>query len=121
MLIGYGMVKVFKIVTPDGDIDYWATNDLTMHELKRLQLAEFAWKIEEYHRGIKQFCGVERCQVRASRAQRNHIGLALRAFLRLECYCLATGITWFHAKTDIIREAVRVYLAHPLYTLLPTA
>ena len=120
-LKGYGMVKVFKIVTPDGDIDYWATNDLTMHELKRLQLAEFAWKIEEYHRGIKQFCGVERCQVRASRAQRNHIGLALRAFLRLECYCLATGITWFHAKTDIIREAVRVYLAHPLYTLLPTA
>ena len=64
-----------------------------MHELKRLQLAEFAWKIEEYHRSIKQFCGVERTHGRASRAQRNHIGLALRAFLRLECYCLATGIT----------------------------
>lgn len=120
-LKGYGMVKVFKIVTPDGDIDYWTTNDLTMQELKRLQLAEFAWTIEEYHRGLKQFCGVERCQLRASRAQRNHIGLALRAFLRLECQSLVTGISWFHAKTNIIRQAVRAYLAHPFYTLLPTA
>lgn len=78
-LKGYGMVKVFKIVTPDGDIDYWTTNDLTMQELKRLQLAEFSWAVEEYHRGLKQFCGVERCQVRSSRGQRNHIGLAQRA------------------------------------------
>lgn len=28
-----------------------------------LQLAESAWAIKEYHRGIKQFCGVERWQV----------------------------------------------------------
>lgn len=120
-LKGYGMVKVFKIVTPDGDIDYWTTNDLNLSELQRLQWSEFAWAIEEYHRGLKQFCGVERCQVRSSRGQRNHIGLALRAFLRLEYHCLTTGITWFHAKTNIIREAVRAYLANPLYTLLPTA
>ena len=39
-LKGYGMVKVFKIVTPDGDIDYWTTNDLTMQELKRLGLTQ---------------------------------------------------------------------------------
>ncbi len=115
------MVKVFQIVTPDGDIDYWATNDLAMHELQRLQLAEFAWAIEEYHRGLKQFCGVERCQVRSRRGQRNHIGLALRAFLRLEFHCLVTVISWFHAKTDIVRQAVRTYLADPLYTLNPTA
>lgn len=39
-LKGYGMVKVFKIVTPDGDIDEWATNDLNLPELQRLQWAE---------------------------------------------------------------------------------
>lgn len=59
--------------------------------------------------------------MRSSRGQRNHIGLALRAFLRLECHCLATGISWFHAKTDIVRQAVRAYLAQPVYTLLATA
>jgi hypothetical protein len=39
-LKGYGFIKVFKIVAPNGDIDYWATNDLNLGELQRLQLAE---------------------------------------------------------------------------------
>ncbi|HEX3558741.1 MAG TPA: IS701 family transposase, partial [Pyrinomonadaceae bacterium] len=43
------------------------------------------------------------------------------AFLRLEIHCYRTGISWFEAKTSIIREAVRVYLAKPLYTLNSTA
>ena len=64
---------------------------------------------------------VERCFARKAIAQRNHIGLALRAFLRLERYCFSNGISWFEAKTNIIREAVRAYLAKPIYTLKPTA
>jgi hypothetical protein len=120
-LKGYGFVKVFKIVTPDGDIDYWATNDLNLVELQRLQFAEFAWAIEEYHRGLKQCCGAERAQVRASRAQRNHIGLAIRAFLRLELHWFATGVSWYEAKLGIVRDAVRAYLAAPRFFLHPTA
>ena len=120
-LKGYGFVKVFKIVTPDGDIDYWATNNLSLHELRRLQLAEFAWAVEEYHRGLKQCCGAERAQVRSSRAQRNHVGLSIRAFLRLELYSFATGISWYEAKLEIIRDAVRAYLAAPRFSLNPTA
>jgi putative transposase len=85
-LRGYGFIKVFKIVAPNGDIDDWATNDLNLSELGRLRLAELAWSIEEYHRGLKQCCGVERSPVRSSRGQRNHIGLAIRAFLRLEIH-----------------------------------
>jgi putative transposase len=117
----YGMIKVFKIVARDGDIEYWATNDLTMDELTRLKYAEQVWMIEDYHRGIKQFCGIDRAQARSACAQRNHFQLALRAFLRLEHHRMLTGISWFEAKTDIIRHAVRAYLAHPLYTLGPTA
>jgi hypothetical protein len=119
-LKGYGFIKVFKIVTPHGDIEYGATNDLDMSELQRLKYAELAWTIETYHRGIKQFCGIERAQVRAARAQRNHINLALRAFLRLESYCFVKGISWFEAQTAIIREAVRAYLAQPAFSLNPT-
>ena len=71
--------------------------------------------IETYHRGIKQFCGIERCQARSATAQRNHIELALRAFLRLEFHSFVKGISWFEAKTSIIRDAVRAYLAQPSY------
>ena len=120
-LKGYGKVKVFKLVTPDGDIDYWATNNLNLDELQRLQFAEFAWAIEEYHRGLKQCCGVERAQVRSSRAQRNHVGLAIRAFLRLELHWFTTGVSWYEAKLSIVRNAVRAYLAAPRYALTPTA
>lgn len=106
-LKGYGLIRVFKIVTPHGDIDYWATNDLNLSELTRLRWAENGWAIETFHRGLKQCCGVERAQVRAARAQRNHIALALRAFLRLETFCYQRGLSWYHAKLDIIRHAVR--------------
>ncbi len=92
-----------------------------MAPLMRVRVTGYARIIERYHQGIKQFCGVERAQVRAARARRNHIGLALRAFLRLEWRCYRTGLSWFEAKTAILRPAVRAYLANPLYTLPATA
>ena len=116
-LPGYGLVKVFRIVAQDGDTEYWASGDLAMTELERLCYAERSWAIEVYHRGLKQHCGVERCQARRARAQRSHIGLAVRAFLRLESWCYRHLTTWFDAKRDIIRDAVRAYLAQPKFTL----
>jgi putative transposase len=120
-LKGYGLVKVFRIDAPDGDIEYWASSDLGMHELRRVQYAGYANNIEQYHHGIKQFCGVERCQAHGARAQRSHIGLALRAFLRLDSHCFHAGISWFAAKTQIVRDAVRAYIARPQYHLIRTA
>jgi putative transposase len=116
-LEGFGSIRVFKVVSPDGDIEYWATNDLLMDEMTRLSQAEQSWAIENYHRGLKQCCGVERSQVRAARAQRNHIGLAIRAFLRLEQHFYTTGVSWYEAKARIYRGAVRAYIANPMYKL----
>lgn len=120
-LEGYGLVRVFRIVSRDGDIEHWATDDLAMDGLTRLKLAERSWAIENYHRGIKQCCGVERAQVRAAKAQRNHIGLSIRAFLRLEHHCYTTGVSWYEAKARVIRDSVRAYIARPLYKLPSTA
>jgi hypothetical protein len=120
-LEGFGLIRVFKIVATDGDIELWATNKVEMGEWVRVRFAGFAWTIENYHRGLKQFCLIERAQIRSRRAWRNHIGLCLRAFLRLESHCYHKGISWYEAKATIIREAVRAYLANPLYSLIPTA
>jgi putative transposase len=122
-LRAYGMVKVFRIDAPDGDTEYWATNDLAMGEGPRQFYAEVSFAIENYHRGLKQDCGVERCRSRSERAQRNHIGLAIRAFLRLEWHFFTTGVSGFEAKLRLIREAVRTYLARPFIGLpkAPTA
>jgi hypothetical protein len=120
-LKGYGFIKVFRTVSPDGDVEHWATSDLEMNELGRVSVAEKTWAIENYHRGLKQFCGVEKCQARSVTAQRNHLAFAIRAFLRLEVYSYTTGYSWFEAKMRIIREAIRAYLENPKYILDSTA
>lgn len=52
-LEGFGPIRVFKVVSQDGDIESWATNDLEMDELTRLCYAERAWAIENYRSGIE--------------------------------------------------------------------
>ena len=117
-LTGYGLVKVFRIVAPHGSIAYRATNDLTMAGLTRKPFSGCSGTIEPCHRGIKQYTGIERCHARSATAQRNHIGLALRAFLRLEIDCFQRGIRWFATERSILNDALRAYLAKP-FILLP--
>jgi putative transposase len=114
-LEGYGLIKVFRIEAKDGSTEYWATDDLQMDELQRLKFAEASWRIEEYHRGLKQVTNVERCQCRLPVSQRNHIGLALRAFVLVERWCFGTGVNWLEAKWSIIRDAIRTYRAIPRF------
>jgi hypothetical protein len=120
-LRGYGMVKLFRTVDPHGNAEHWATNRLNMTEAQRQVLAQRAWLIETYHRALKQFTGVERGQFRLERSQRNHIGLALRAYVRLEFQRWHARVSILNSKLDIIRLAVRHYLAHPIYGLPSTA
>lgn len=120
-LKGYGFIKVFRTVSPNGDAEYWATNDLNLGPSHYEQLSKEAWSIESYHRGIKQCCGVKKAQVRSASGQVRHISFSLRAFVRLEVPRLKTGVSWYEAKITIIRDAVKQYLAQPLYLLNSTA
>jgi putative transposase len=60
-LAGYGLVKVFKIVAPDGDIAYWASDGVGMTDLQRQQLAEYGWAIDiphAHYTSSERWCGV---------------------------------------------------------------
>lgn len=46
--------------------------------------------------------------------------VCFRALVRLESHCYREKISWIKAKTSIMLDAVRVYLANPRYLLLPT-
>ena len=120
-LKGYGFVQVFRTVAPNGDTEHWATSDLKMMEITRQDLAQQVFAIENYHRQLKQCCGVERAQVRSAKAQKCHILLSVRAFVRLEAHRLRTGISGYAAKANLIREAIRLYLQQPTINLGPTA
>ena len=112
-LKGYGFILVFRIDTPNGGTEYWATSDLLMSMDLRATTARQAWAIETYHRDITQFCGIERCMARGERAQRTHIGWDLRCYLRLIWHELEAGASRFTTKMDIIRPAIRQFLTNP--------
>ena len=84
-----------------------------MTEQARQELAVQVFSIENYHRGLKQCCGVERCFARRRAAQTNHIFLAVRAFVRLESNRVRTGCSWYGSKTAIVRKAIADYLVQP--------
>jgi hypothetical protein len=120
-LKGFGEIKVFRVRATDGTSEYWATSLREMTEREREIQAKAAWRIEMYHRALKQQCLIERAQCRRRRPVINHIGLCIRAFVRIESHCYRERISWIEAKTSIIRDAVRAYLSNPRYSLLPTA
>ncbi len=120
-LKGFGQIKVFRVGATDGTSEYWATSFEQMSEPERENFAKSAWRIEMYHRGLKQQCLIERAQCRRLRPVLNHIGFCIRAFVRLENHCYREKMSWMQAKTDVIRDAVRAYLSNPRYLLLPTA
>lgn len=120
-LKGFGEIKVFRVRATDGTSEYWATSLKQMSECERERQALAAWRIEMYHRALKQQCLIERAQCRRLRPVLNHIGLCIRAFVRLESHCYRAKMSWIEAKTGIMRDAVRAYLANPRYSLSPTA
>ncbi|HXG85488.1 MAG TPA: transposase [Pyrinomonadaceae bacterium] len=120
-LKGFGEIKVFRVRATDGASEYWATSLRQMSETEREIQAKSAWRIEMYHRALKQQCLIERAQCRRRRPVINHVGLCIRAFVRIESHCYRERISWMQAKTSIIRDAVRAYLSNPRYLLMLTA
>lgn len=116
-LKGFGQVKVFRVVTKEGKVDYLATNDLSLTFPDIQEVAARRWKVEEYHRGLKQTTGVESCQSRTGRSQRTHIFCAILSFLALEKKRLEDGITWYESKRKIIADALFLYLKQPMVPL----
>jgi len=112
-----GPIKVFKFIATDGDIEYWATNNLDLESQDIRYTGALRWKIEEYHRGLKQCTGIERCQSRIPRSQRTHIFCSIMAFVSLEKLRLERAISWYEAKRQIIHEAISNYLQAPTIPL----
>ena len=116
-LKGFGQIKIFLIVFPNGNKEYMATNQLTSSPTDIRDAAARRWKIEEYHRGLKQTTGIEMCQSTTARSQRTHIFCSILSFLALEKKCLEKGITWYESKRCIIADALFAYLKQPMIPL----
>jgi len=78
------------------------------------QVCKIRWKIEEFNRELKQLTGIESCQCRKARIQRNHIACAILVWLRLKDIAYKTGQTIYQIKYRLLSD----YLIHVLDHLL---
>jgi hypothetical protein len=117
-LKGFGWVMSYRVEDGHRDPRFFISNEgQPLDQAQVQEKKEQAQQIEGYHRGLKQECHIERCQARKARKQRNHIMLALRAFVRLEWNRYLSGVGRLMMKQTIIRKAVGEYLEDPIYTL----
>lgn len=106
-LRGFGFVLVTRIVFKNGDTRYLATNDLSLNDYKILSTnSKKRWTIEEFHRGIKQTTGIEKCYSIKKQSQLTHIFASFIAFVKLECERLKTGMSWYEQKAQAIRLGI---------------
>lgn len=107
----YGHVLVCKLVATNGDVTYLATSDLTLTDYDDFT-GHFKnrWKIEEFHRGIKQTTGIEKCSSIKSISQQTHIFASFVAFIKFETKRLKEDISWYEQKATVSRESTFSYL-----------
>lgn len=78
-------VKLFRVFVSTDKTEFIATNDFFQDSTDIVQqVCNVRWKIEEFHRELKQLTGIESCQCRKARIQRNHIACAMLVWLRLK-------------------------------------
>ncbi len=107
-------VKLFRVVVHSRRTEWIVTNDLSRDSVHEAQKARgVRWKIEEFHREAKQLTGIERCQCRASRIQRNHIACALLVWSRLKHLAYQSGRTVYQIKHGLLRDYLVQQLKNP--------
>lgn len=107
-------VKLFRLVLSSKRTDFIATNDLAQDSTQATQeVCGLRWKIEQFHRETKQTTGIEDCQCRLARIQRNHIACAILVWVRLKQIAQETASTIYQLKHGLLDDYMRSQLRSP--------
>ena len=107
-------VKLFRVVVSDNRTDWVMTNDLSQNSTGDTQkVCAIRWKIEQFHRELKQVTGVEKCQCRKARIQRNHIACAVLVWIRLTELARKSMTTIYAIKRGLLAQYLKLELRSP--------
>lgn len=113
-LRGYGWIWIFRFVANNGRTDYWGTNLERPSKKEIISLIRSRWRIEVFHRELKQTCGLESSQARTSRSQRNHIVLSVLSWIKKAEVRRRYNLTLYQQKWSTIKSAISQQLAYEL-------
>jgi hypothetical protein len=97
--------KVFKNEDGSTGILYLASNDLTHDADFLYQTYQKRWKIEVYHKSIKQNASLAKSPTKKVRSQANHIFASIVSFCKLEALQIATSANHFALKYKLVLKA----------------
>lgn len=93
-------LMLFRLTVHPNRIDFVVSNDFeavsTLEDAT--EACGFRWKIEQYHREVKQVTGIGKCQARNAKAQRKHITTSMLAWIVLHAQALAKNMTIYEVK-----------------------
>ena len=107
-------VKLFRVEVSNNHTDWVVTNDLAQDSMDGTQkVCAIRWKIEQFHRELKQLTGVEKCQCRKARSQRNHIACATLVWIRMTAIARKALTNIYSLKKGMLSHYMRQELRSP--------
>jgi len=97
--------KVFKNENDSTGVLYLVTNDLNLDADQGYDIYQKRWRVEEYHKSIKQNASLARSPTKVPRSQRNHIFASIVAYCKLEFLRAKTALNHFALKYKLIIRA----------------
>ena len=106
--------QLFRVAVSTHRTDYVVTNDKAQLTTQAVQeVCALRWKIEQLHREVKQLTGLQSCQCRKARIQRNHIACALLVWVRLNELAQQTKRTLYKLKHSLLDDYLIQQLRNP--------
>jgi hypothetical protein len=107
-------IKLFRLVLSDKRTDYLITNEVTQHSTQAAQEAFGPrWFIEQLHREVQQTTGIDPCQARLARIQRNHIACAFLVWTRLSFLAQQFHTSVYALKQNLLDDYIKQQLRSP--------
>jgi len=98
-------LKLFRLMVHSNRTDYIITNDnvaiCTSEDATKA--CAFRWKIEQYHREVKQVTGIGKCQARTAKAQRKHIMTSILAWIVLHAQAFTKNMNIYELKKEPLK------------------
>lgn len=108
-------LKLFRIAVATDSTELIVTNDdRTSLEAEAVRAAQgVRWKVEQFHRELKGVTGVDACQCRTARSQRNHIGCALLVWLSFKRQATRLFSSVYALKQALLDDYIKQQLRNP--------
>ena len=102
-------VKLVKRVYKNGDkqrgVLYLVSNAIELSDASLCDLYQKRWKIEEYHKSIKQNTSISKSPTRKEKSQLNHIYSSLVSYCKLEFLKVSQGINHYGLRIKLLYKA----------------